>query len=675
METNIPAKALEERPLNVDNTAGGKRVGGDTSYEGKENLNGNRGGRVLGLGLRIGEASAMNNGDMKTNEQRKTDGNGVKATIPVPASPELGSSDPMALLFESQVDLSAKYANAVAEDGADNANTDVDRAATSVSASASTPQRTAVQIADYTAGSATRDSRESVGLKSSIPIPMTQRCDSATSLSSPRDRHQQDKDKDKDSVPKLSAAKIQELTSSPESLCLRPARAHRDRDRSRSIALPASGSPLFFLPEDDTADDVDIEMGMNGGNGMIGGTGRVRTSGNGSPQKRRKSGGKDVHLDEPPEFLNSLTPSGRKRQSKTRTISTPGSSNSQLSTPVTAERQIHTWSSRSKNDRRNITNRLPLETIKGGQTPSAETPNPPSPTPISIPIPPFSIPTYLQLELSSERPSPLYIHQSTSNDFPYESSRVKLERLLNFLLVPLALEQVLCFGTLACLDNWLHSFTILPLRFGKSIFILLKSWAVNLGVEAQELWSFVVKGVGRVWRRRRSRRGSTGKQSAKPTPLIEATPPVNGKAVDHNRDADDWREPGRRRHHSTVRHRRTKSIPSALMPDDKADIIKGLLMICTCLILMRFDASRVYHWIRGQAAIKLYVIYNVLEVRNLVKWCGSAMSLLMSARSAIAFSLPLDRMSSSVCSPARRLNGNQMDAARSFVHSGCLSSR
>lgn len=52
------------------------------------------------------------------------------------------------------------------------------------------------------------------------------------------------------------------------------------------------------------------------------------------------------------------------------------------------------------------------------------------------------------------------------------------------------------------------------------------------------------------------------------------------------------------------------------MPDDKADILKGLLMITTCAVLMRFDASRMYHWIRGQAAIKLYVIYNVLEVSD-----------------------------------------------------------
>lgn len=52
------------------------------------------------------------------------------------------------------------------------------------------------------------------------------------------------------------------------------------------------------------------------------------------------------------------------------------------------------------------------------------------------------------------------------------------------------------------------------------------------------------------------------------------------------------------------------------MPDDKADILKGLLMITTCCVLMYFDASRMYHWIRGQAAIKLYVIYNVLEVSD-----------------------------------------------------------
>jgi hypothetical protein len=42
--------------------------------------------------------------------------------------------------------------------------------------------------------------------------------------------------------------------------------------------------------------------------------------------------------------------------------------------------------------------------------------------------------------------------------------------------------------------------------------------------------------------------------------------------------------------------------------------LKGLLIISTCLVLLKLDASRMYHWVRGQNAIKLYVIYNILEV-------------------------------------------------------------
>lgn len=38
------------------------------------------------------------------------------------------------------------------------------------------------------------------------------------------------------------------------------------------------------------------------------------------------------------------------------------------------------------------------------------------------------------------------------------------------------------------------------------------------------------------------------------------------------------------------------------------------MILISSTMLMSFDASRMYHSIRGQAAIKLYVIYNVLEV-------------------------------------------------------------
>lgn len=240
-----------------------------------------------------------------------------------------------------------------------------------------------------------------------------------------------------------------------------------------------------------------------------------------------------------------------------------------------------------------------------------------------MPMPPLSLPTYLQLELSSDRPSPLYIHRSATSDIPYESSRIKFERLLNFLLIPPQLEQVLWFGALACLDSWLYTFTILPLRFLKALMVLLQ-WILHCAAkEVGGLGSFVYQGVGRLWRRRRdsasvSRQSSVSESEQLRTPLVTdggASPVAILKepgSLPH-----DVPQTARRRGKTTsssYKHRRTSSIPSALLPNHKADLLQGLLIITSCVVLMRFDASRMYHSIRGQAAIKLYVIYNVLEV-------------------------------------------------------------
>lgn len=222
----------------------------------------------------------------------------------------------------------------------------------------------------------------------------------------------------------------------------------------------------------------------------------------------------------------------------------------------------------------------------------------PSPLPASIPMPPLSLATYLQLEVSSQRPSQVYIHRSAANEFPYESSSVKMERLLNFIFLPHQLEGVLWFGVLACLDAWLYTFTILPLRMIKSIYILSKSWAKNIVGELRFIADYVYTGSQRVYHRKRARGPSAAGVLSRTS--SETQVPLNGKPQSKSR--------------STRHHRRLKSTPSALQPDDKADILKGLLIITTCLILLRFDASRMYHWVRGQAAIKLYVIYNLLEV-------------------------------------------------------------
>ena len=44
--------------------------------------------------------------------------------------------------------------------------------------------------------------------------------------------------------------------------------------------------------------------------------------------------------------------------------------------------------------------------------------------------------------------------------------------------------------------------------------------------------------------------------------------------------------------------------------------MKGTLFLVSCVILSYIDASQLYHSIRGQAVIKLYVIFNLLDVLN-----------------------------------------------------------
>ncbi|KAK5083755.1 hypothetical protein LTR05_006260 [Lithohypha guttulata] len=222
----------------------------------------------------------------------------------------------------------------------------------------------------------------------------------------------------------------------------------------------------------------------------------------------------------------------------------------------------------------------------------------PSPLPASIPLPPLWLSTYLQLELSSQRSSQNYVHRSSANAFPYESSRVKIERLLNFLFLPHQLEGVMWFGVLACLDSWLYTFTILPLRMVKSIYMLSESFGKNMLRECQFVADYVYTGSQRMYRRRRTRDKVAGGTLSRTSSEMQVPQDTLAKI-----------KPRSGKH-----HRRLKSMPSNLQPDDKADLIKGFLIMATCYVLLTLDASRMYHWVRGQAAIKLYVIYNLLEV-------------------------------------------------------------
>ncbi|KKY27230.1 putative cytomegalovirus gh-receptor family [Phaeomoniella chlamydospora] len=398
-------------------------------------------------------------------------------------------------------------------------------------------------------------------------------------------------DGEKEKVLKLSPAQIQELTSSPDSLPVRIV------PEAPSPILGASATNSTSLPAPKT----------------------VSEEGDSKDQSKRPvapapSGPSSI------AGLPLLMSDISTQLASPATVARPSSLNRAVSTPtsIRMKQSRDDLSARSSKPPRHAPPPLKfaMPSDKESLAPSTLPDALPSPMPPTIPLPPLSLPTYLQLELASTRPSPLYIHRSVTSDFPYESSRVKLERLQNFLYLPPQLESVLWFGTFACLDAWLYTFTILPLRFFKAVSILVQSWFKNITTEVQFVSSFVYQGSGRMWQRRRTRGSSVSEVSK--DPFVDDNnlnkSPLAAK--------EDRKRPGLAERPSEAsriprisrKHKRTKSVPSALLPDDKADILKGLLIIATCAVLMRLNASRVYHWIRQQAAIKLYVIYNVLEV-------------------------------------------------------------
>ncbi|KAK8157761.1 eukaryotic membrane protein family-domain-containing protein [Phyllosticta citrichinensis] len=455
---------------------------------------------------------------------------------------------------------------------------------------------------------ATRDAKEN------RQEPATQHVRRKSSIASPRSPRSSDADKN--GILKLSPQQIQELTSSPTSLPTRPA------DPLPEQMLILEESPLIYeriesgktsrsRSPDKHVSPTDVLRAANG-------NGQARSSGKAADQGQQD------------EIVIAKTGSGHSRSARpsmsSRTVSTPPvirrkhSSRGGLTPSVDAAGQ-----QKNRPVPLNLEEKNTSDSNSRLKPSSAHDGPVPSPMPPSIPLPPLSIPTYLQLELSSERPSPLYIHRPAVSDFPYESSRIKFERLVNFLILPFELEQSLGFGALACLDAWLYTFTILPLRFLKAIWILAKWWTTEAWKEVHGMATVIYLGTGRWWKRRQMGAEKTGPNAPKEvheTPKaasfpLQTPPSTNPQERTPSITIPAIAEPPSSRRsgkNSVYRHRRLKSVPSALLPNHKADLLKGLLVISTCLVLMRFDASRTYHNIRGQAAIKLYVIYNVLEV-------------------------------------------------------------
>lgn len=121
------------------------------------------------------------------------------------------------------------------------------------------------------------------------------------------------------------------------------------------------------------------------------------------------------------------------------------------------------------------------------------------------------------------------------------TQELKWERVTNFMAIPFWMEKIMIFGFAVCLDSFLYTFTILPLRFAVAIY----SWISN---------------------------------------------------------TLNWLLKGQKTH---------------LHSSHKCDILKTLLIIFACYILSRItDTSKMYHSVRGQDVVKLYVIFNVLEIAD-----------------------------------------------------------
>lgn len=54
-----------------------------------------------------------------------------------------------------------------------------------------------------------------------------------------------------------------------------------------------------------------------------------------------------------------------------------------------------------------------------------------------------------------------------------------------------------------------------------------------------------------------------------------------------------------------------------LQPAQVCDMLKGVILVICYFMMHYVDYSMMYHLIRGQSVIKLYIIYNMLEVRML----------------------------------------------------------
>ena len=199
-------------------------------------------------------------------------------------------------------------------------------------------------------------------------------------------------------------------------------------------------------------------------------------------------------------------------------------------------------------------------------------PNQPKPAHSLHPTDPSNSSTTMQNSKKNQNPISLwsYVSSEISRGYLLEADEVeeiykaKRSGLYEFSKIPRELEKLLFLGFFVCLDTFLFVFTLLPARV---FFALFK--------------------------------------------LIIVLPSQRVFPASSSRSAAEKRQMSQRR----------KSRLFKMTTREICDLLRGSLVLA-CLCMLKFmDASRLYHFVRGQAVIKLYVIFNMLEI--LEKLCSS----------------------------------------------------
>lgn len=265
----------------------------------------------------------------------------------------------------------------------------------------------------------------------------------------------------------------------------------------------------------------------------------------------------------------------------------------------------------------------------------------PLPLPLPVAIPPTSSTFNKNAHLRPATPRPLKLQKKTSPfgvirhlcgvpSFIYDDSidhddtmmesttplddvwsvASKRRGVYNLIQVPHRLERLLFFTQSVCLYDFLSVFTFLPIRFLISIlyfFMLFITYPIRFIVRR-----IIEKNQQQQKKQQENpspssprRKSGKSKSKYKPTSSAQSNDNINNDSSRNNM--------GKTSPSITVTAAANRRWKKQLV-SFAIDFQHVSLLFLTVFVLQMLDTSRIYHSIRGQSIIKLYVIFNAIEI-------------------------------------------------------------